>query len=233
MGTLNLAQLRSELRFDLRNRPDTAASGFSDTRANLFINSAYLHICHPSVYRHRELVYRTLIPLTPANLYTFSPDGSAVVITAIKSITHVAAASNDYTAFRTKLLPKDEQWFDGRSHNQGGPPRHYAIRGDQLLISPIPAGISVGQILSLNTIREPALLAVDTDRTVISTRFDEIVLLAARWRAELHFGYRDLAEASKLDFVGLLNEYRDDETLNAEDWDWQLDVRNESTMEVA
>lgn len=233
MGTLTLADFRSELRFDLRNRPDTSSSGFSDTRANLFINSAYLHVSHPSVFRHRELMYRFEITLTPANLYTFSPDGAGVEITAIKSITHVQAATNDYTAFRTKLLPKDEQWFDGRSHDQGPNPRHYAIRGDQILLSPIPFGASIGQVLSLNTIREPALLAVDTDATVLATRFDEIVLLAARWRAELHLGYRDLAEATKLDFVGLLNEYRDDETLNMEDFDWQVEVRNESTMEQA
>lgn len=180
-------------------------------------------------------MYRFEITLTTANLYTFSPtpDLSSVVITAIQSISHVQAATNDYTAFRTKLLPKDEQWFDGRSHDQGPNPRHYAIRGNQILVSPIPFGSAVGQVLSLNTIRQPALLSADGDATVLSTKFDEVVLLAARWRAELHLGYRDLAEATKLDFVSLLNEYRDDETLNMADWDWQVEVRTESAMEQA
>lgn len=234
MGQLTLAEIRSELRLDLRNRPDTSSSGFSDTRANLYINSAYLHLTHPSVFRHRQLLYRFAIPLTTANLYTFSPDGAGVTITALLGLTHVQAATNNYTASRTKLLPKDEQWFDDRSHNQGPNPRHYAVRGDQILLSPIPNGTAIGQVLSVHSYRQPALLALDTDTTVMDTRFDEILLLAARWRAELHLGYRDLSEATKLDFVGLLNEYRDHDTLNAEDFDWQADVRTyDSPMEQA
>jgi hypothetical protein len=63
--------------------------------------------------------------------------------------------------------------------------------------------------------------------------WDEIVLLASRWRAELHLGYRDLAEATKLDFTGLLNEYKDFQTLHAEDFDWVAEVRTERIMESA
>ena len=231
MGTLTLSQLRDELRFDLRNRPDTAASGFSDTRANLWLNSAYLHITHPKVFRHRELQFSYTIQLVAAqNLYTFTPN-AGVEIVALRSLTHVAATSDDYTATRTKLRPKDEQWFQDRSHSTGTQPRDYAVRANQLILSPIPGVNEAGEVLVVSAWREPALLT-DATATVLSSRFDEIVLLAARWRAELHFGYRDLAEATKLDFSSLLNEYSEFEQLHGEDWDWESPVRVESHMEA-
>ena len=83
----------------------------------------------------------------------------------------------------------------------------------------------------MGTWREPALLAADASVTVLSSLWDEIVLLASRWRAELHLGYRDLAEATKLDFVSLINEYKPFDELHGEDWDWSSEVRIENVMD--
>lgn len=228
MGTMTLTDFRSELLFDLKNRSDTTnPGGLTTLRQNLFINSAYLHVTHPSVFRHRELQYTATIPLvaTQSN-YTFSPDSSAVTIVAIRSVSHLVPAT-----FRlVKLLPKDQQWFMARSP-QNGAPREYFTEGNEINLNPIPGTNEAGDVLVLSTWRQPALLSGALDTTTLSSRFDEIVLLAARWRAELHLGYRDLAEATKIDFVSLLNEYKSHEDLHGEDWDWQSDVISESVMD--
>lgn len=233
MGSLTLSQFRGELLFDLKNRTDTnTVDGFSTARQDLFINAGYLHVTHPSVFRHRELQHSFTIPLVNGQQgYTFDPDPAfGAVITAIRSVSHVFATTDSPTAFRTKLLPKDEQWFQERSVATGAP-REYFVRGNLLLLGPVPGTTEAGQVLVVSAWREPILLTADSQVTVLSTRWDEIVLLAARWRAELHLGYRDLAEATKLDFVSLINEYKDFEQLHGEDWDWSSEVRTESAME--
>lgn len=232
MGTLTLENFRSELLFDLKNRSDTAATGgFTTARQDMFINAGYLHVTHPSVFRHRELQYNYDIPLVAGDFdYTFTPDGT-VVITAIRSVAHVSGATDDPTTQRQKLLPVDVQWTQSRTHSTGAP-RHYTVVGNQLAVFPVPDATVAGNILAIHAWREPAILAAG-QVTVLSTRWDEIVLLAARWRAELHLGYREMAEATKLDFVGLINEYKDFEQLHGEDWDWQSGVVTESYMESA
>lgn len=232
MGALTLANLRSELLFDLRNRTDTADPlGVSTTRQNLWVNAGYLHLTHPSVFRHRELQSTVTIALVSGTqAYTFTPVGG-VTVTALRYVTHVEAASDDFTVGRTKLFPRDEQWFQDRSRFTSGAPRDFIVRGSQLLVNPIPSAGETGQVLVCGVRREPTLLTADGDTTVLSSLWDEIVLLAARWRAELHLGYRDLAEATKVDFTSLVNEYKDFEDLQHEDWSWSTEVRTESAME--
>ena len=222
---------RAELLFDLKNRADTTtADGLSVPRQDMFINAGYLHVTHPSVFRHRELMHSYTIPLVNGtSSYAFTPNAT-VVITGIRYASHVAAATDLLTARRVKLYPKDEQWFQERSHSTGAP-RDYMIRGDNLILSPVPGANEVVQVIVVGAWREPAVLVAGAV-TVLSALWDEIVLLAARWRAELHLGYRDLAEATKLDFVGLINEYKDFEQLHGEDWDWVTEVRTERTMEA-
>lgn len=233
MGSLTLAQFRAELLFDLKNRSDTDAMGLSETRQTRFVNDGYLHICDPAVFRHRELKHSYTIPLVNGTMaYTFTPTPGGVVIVGDPwSVAHVDAATDDFTAFRNKLFPHDEQWFQERSHVNQSQPRDYFTRGQQLFLSPIPGPNEAGQVLAVTAWREPALLVADSDPTVLSTKWDEIVLLAARWRAELHLGYRDMAEATKLDFVSLVNEYADHERRAAEDWGWSNELRTEPSME--
>jgi len=235
MGTMTLGNFRAELLWDLKNRSDTGATeGLTTTRQDTFINAGYLHVTHPTVFRHRELQYRS--PITLANgqfQYTFTPNaGFGVILTGVRSASHIAGATDNLTTRKVKLFPRDMQWFDNRTHTSGAP-RDYAIQGDTIWFSPVPSTGEVGQVVVLSGWREPSLLANPGNQTVLSTRWDEIVLLAARWRAELHLGYRDLAEATKLDFTGLINEYRDFEQLQGEDTDWMAEVRTESHMESA
>lgn len=233
MGTFTLEGFRSELIFDLRNRGDVSVpEGVTEARQDSWVNAGYLHVTHPTVFRHRELQHRYTIPLVAGtHAYTFHPN-AGVNITAIRSISHAAAATDDPTAFRTKLVPQDEQWFQDRTLSSSGPPRDYFVLANQVRLSPVPSANEAGEVLVVSAWREPVLL-VAGQTTVLSALWDEIILLAARWRAELHLGYRDLAEATKLDFAGLLNEYQSFEQLHGEDWGWTAEVRTESHMETA
>jgi hypothetical protein len=233
MGTYTLENFRSELLFDLKNRSDTTGSaGFSTARQDSFINAGYLHVTHPSVFRHRELQHRYTIPLVNAQWnYTFTPNAS-VVITSIRSLSHVAAATDDPLSYRTKIYPHDEQWFQERTLTSSGPPRDYFVVGSEIRLSPVPTANEAGEVLVVSAWREPAVL-IAGQTTVLSTIWDEIVLLAARWRAEIHLGYREMAEATKLDFTSLVNEYQTFEQLHGEDWDWQGGIRTESYQESA
>lgn len=232
MGVMNLQNFRDELIFVLKNRTDTTDPlGFSTTRQDRYINAGYLYLCHPSVFRHREMQHSfTLTLVAGTQGYTFSPVGG-VNIVGIRYAAHVQAATDDPTAFRSKLWPKDEQWFNERSHTSQSDPKDYFVRGNQLFISPIPGAGEAGQVIAVGAWREPALLSAVGDTTVLSSVWDEVLVLASRWRAEVHLGYRDLAEATKLDMVSLINEYADFERLHAEDWDWMAEVRTESYME--
>lgn len=233
MGSLTLEGFRAELLFDLKNRTDTSApDGLSTARQDLFINAGYLWLTHPSVFRHREMQHSYTIPLVNGTFtYTFTPTGAGVNITALRSVAHVDGISDNPTFRRTKLLPVDIQWTQSRTHTTGDP-RRFTVENTQLLVFPVPGTTITGDILAIHAWREPTLLTAGTT-TVLSTIWDEIILLAARWRAELHLGYRDLAETTKLDLVGLLNEYASFEHLHGEDWDWTSEVRTESHMERA
>jgi len=230
MGTMTLENFRTEMLFDLKNRTDTGADGLSTARQDLFINSAYLHVTHPSVFRHREMQYASNINLFDGtSTYPFSPDTANVVITAIRGVTHI---SGPLTALRfIKLLPKDQQWFLSRSPNSGAP-REYFIQANEINLNPIPGPNETGTLLALATWREPDIMVAGST-TVLSSMWDEIILLAARWRAELHLGYREMAEATKLDWVSLVNEYAAFEQLHGEDWDFFPDIVTQSPMERA
>jgi len=234
VGVLTGTQFLSEARFDLKNRPDTASSGLTDTRLMLMLNAAYRHLAHPSVFRHRELEFTYTITLVNGvNAYAFTPTGG-VNIVSLRSVTHIDATVLTPTATRNKLLPVGPQWFDERTITSSSRPTTYAVEGNNLIIEPIPGSNENSELLFVRAIREPADLTSGT-ATVIGANWDEILILATRWRAELHLGYRDLAEATKLDFSALINEYEEFDKLHTEEeWDWQTQFRTpDSPMETA
>lgn len=220
MGNLVLEQFQTELLFDLRNRTDTTApEGVTEDRLNIWIQAAYDHITHPSVFRHKELQFRWSIPLVSGTSgYVFTPTSGAQNITALKSVAHVFGTTDTPTTFRVKLLAKDSQWVERRTIVVG-PPREYYTEGNLIYVSPVPGANEATHILALRGWREASPL-VTGQPTELRPIWDEVLLLAARWRAELHLGYRDLAEGTKADFVGMLNEYQTWENLQGEDWDF-------------
>ncbi len=232
MGTLTLLQFRTELLFDLKNRSDTDSSGVSTARLNLWVNWAYRHVGHPSVHKHRALQHNYTIALVDGtNQYTFNPTAASVNITGVRSVSHILGTTDTPTALRTKLYPRDVRWFEERSISTG-PPKIVAREGNQLWVDPVPGPNQDGQLLKVLGWRQPADLAADGDTTTIEGVWDEVILLGARWRAERDLGYRELAELTKQDFAGMINEYQDFQQLDAEDWGWSPGlVMGDSPME--
>ena len=231
MGVLTLTQLLAEVRFDLRNRPDSTDSGISDTRLTLYLNAAYRHLCHPSVHRHRELLHTYTLPLVSGtNTYTFTPDPASVNIVAVRSVTYIDSPTYVATATKNKLKPVEAQWFDERTLTADSRPNQYMLEGSILEVSPVPGANEDTNLLRVRAIKEPALLA-GAVTTEVSGLWDEVLIMGARWRAEMHLGYRDLAEATKLDYGAMLNEYQTFSNLQAEDWDWVPEFRMDPGME--
>jgi len=226
VGTATLADLRTELLFDLRQRTDRSVSeGVTDARLNMWVNAGYQHVTHPTIFRHRELMTRYSIPLV-ANTsgYTFTPipiGGQNIL--SLRSVAHVFGPTDTPTTFRVKLLPKDTQWVEKRTVVVG-PPREFYIEGSTMYVSPVPGANEANHILAVRAFREALALTADGQQTELRPLWDEIVLLSARWRAELHLGYREMAEGTKTDFVSLVNEYQTFEQLHGEDWDWSSDL---------
>jgi len=233
VGVLTLSEILTEVRWDLKNRPDATASGLSDTRLTLFVNAAYRHLCHPSIYRHQEMLYTYTLPLVSGtNTYTFNPDPAAVNIVAVRSVTYIESPTYVSTAIKNKLRPVEPQWFDERTLTADSRPNQYMLEGDTLEVSPVPGTNEDGNLLRVRAIREPALLTIAGNQaTAVGGLWDEVLILGTRWRAEMHLGYRDLAEATKLDYAAMLNEYQSFGNLQAEDWDWVPEFVTDPAME--
>jgi hypothetical protein len=227
MGLMTLEDFRSDLLFDLKNRTDTLTpDGMDTTRQDRWINQGYFHVSYPNIFRHRQLQYTASITLIAGQSnYIFSPDPLGVTINGIRSVTHLDSSLTRFT----KLLPRDQQWFVSRSP-QDGAPREYFTEANEINFNTIPTANEAGDLIGISAWREPIPLVAGA-ATVLGSHWDEIVLLAARWRAELHLGYREIAQTTKLDFVSLINEYKSHEDLMGEDWDWQAEVRTESSMD--
>jgi hypothetical protein len=233
VGASTLNDFLEDIRFDLKNRGDTSSQGLSQARLTRYINSGYCHVTHPSVFRHQAMRHRFQITLVQdQGTYTFNPV-STVVMTALRWGAYIPSATVTDDAQRFRMIPKDEQWIENRTVNIGGPTRHYVVINDtQLRVSPIPSSAEAGNQLLFGAWREPAQLVNTTDQTTIPATWDEIVRLAGRWRTELSLGYRDQAEATKFDFVSLINEYSDQEFIHGhEDIEWMGDLNMDRYQE--
>jgi hypothetical protein len=218
---MTLATFRDELSFVFDNRSDT---GFSTARLNRWVNQAYLHCTHPTVHRHRELqATYTATLVTGTNEYSISAATVGFQITTIRNVFHIQAAAATPTARRRKLHPKSHLWFDERTIGSGQP-TVYAVDGTTLMISAVPTATENNQLVRLRVWREPALLALDADVTVLPTYWDRVLLLGAQWLAELDLGYRDRAELTKGDYMALINEPKDRMELEAQDTGWEVEL---------
>jgi hypothetical protein len=234
MGTLTLVDFRTEVRVALKNRPDSATA-LSDTRLNRYINMSYVHISRPEVFRHREMMRTALITLVSGtNEYTFTPDSNTNSVVAIRSVAFIDSTTLSNTARRRRLTPRDPQYFDDTTFSAGSNPSSYAIDGDTMIIDPVPGSLQATKLLLVREIIEPPALVAGLQQTLLRPLWDELVILGAKWMSELYLGYRDQAEATKLDYASLLNEFKAFDDLHGrEDFEWQTDVRTESAMESA
>ena len=236
MGLMTLEQLRTEVRFDLKNRTDTGPDGVSDARLNMWINDALQEFTYPSVSTHDALRTRFTLPLVAGQyVYDYSPTPAGEVVHVLRYAVHYLSNTDDPLAHKRTMNNQDEQWFEKRTITTGGPPSDYATRDDKkLIISPVPSTAYAGNLIVLGAWREHVEMTADDQKSELKVRWDEVIILGARWRAELHLGYRDLSDATKLDYTSLVNQYKQEADLHfVEDWSSSTDMRTDREAKTA
>lgn len=231
MGTMQLSEFRDELVFNLKNRND---AGLTPARLNRWINQAYLHMCRPKVMRHTELRARYNFSLaTGLNEYSLSTPTVGHKILGITDVVYFESATVNEAATRRDLVPRTANYMNKRT-KPNGPPRQYAIWGSAgnmtMILDTLPTATENGYQVQVWHYREPDLLTLDTDTTLLSDYWDTVLVTGSQFFAEWFLGYRDLAVASGQIYQNLINETLDDMELNAEDTDHQVEIVNESYM---
>ena len=221
MGVITLAELRTETKFNLRGRADAA---MSDARLDRWINSAYRHMCLPNVHQFTEMkaVYDVALA-TGDNEYPVDRTTVGSKVVAIRSAHHILATTITATAEKRRLSPRNIRWFDRRTLVTGAP-TVYVEEGETFYIHPVPTSTQNGQWLRIRYWKEPTALSAVGDVTALGDYYDEVLVVGAQMFAERGLGYGDRAEATKQNYVGLLNEGASSDGLSAEDWDFQVDV---------
>ncbi len=221
MGTITLSELRDETKFNLRGRSD---AGLTDARLNRWVNAAYFHMCLPNVHPFTEMKATYDITLaTGDNDYSISQATVGSKVVGVRSAHHILATGITAIAQKRKLSPRDIRWFDRRTLVTGAP-TVYAQEGEVLYVHPVPTSAENGQFIRMRYWKEPTALSADGDTTVLASYYDEVLILGAQMFAERGLGYGDRAEATKQNYVALLNEGPLSDDLEADDWDFQVDV---------
>lgn len=221
MGAVQFSEFRDEVRFLLKNRMD---ANVTDARIDRWINAAYRHMCMPGVHRFREMHATYDITLVSGtNSYSISETTVGAKIVAMRNVHNIIDVPETPTSRKRRLAPRNIHWFDRRTL-VSSTPSVYAIEGETLHIHGVPDATIAGQLVRLRFWRETAALTDDTDTTVIPSYYDEVLQIGSQWFAERALGYREAAELTKQNYVDLLNEGDVSEELEAEDWDYQVDV---------
>lgn len=228
MGSMSLADFRSEILFLLVNRTD-----LSNTRLDRWVNAAYFHLTHPDVHRHREVQTRYDFSLTTGTQeYSLSDSTVGYHITGVRNAVYYAGTAINTTVTRRDLRPRSLHWIQQRPA-PAGPPTCYSLDGTLLVLDTAPTSRENGHRVRLWVWREPVVLSAAGSVTVLGSYWDRVLLKGAQWMAELDLGLRELAEHTKQDYVALINEVSGDFQLNAEDTGQRVDIVTQSPMESA
>jgi hypothetical protein len=230
MGTLTGSQFQDELLLALDQRTD---AGASPTRLLRWINHAYFHMTYPTIHAFEAL--RTTYDITlGANDADYALDATTVgyQVLAVHNMFHLEATVPTFSTRRTRLKSRNIRWYDERQHSNG-PPRFYVTgQGEQVFVTPVPGAAEAGQILRLRLWREPALLTAGTT-TVVPNYFDEVLLLGAQAVGEYRLGYRDRARETLEHYVAMLNDPKQKDEIEGEDWGLEAQLRGEPIMGVS
>jgi len=196
----------------------------SDTRLGRWINAAYRHMCLPSVHAFREMQGTYDVPLvTGTSSYSLSAATVGSKVVGVRSAHHILATTVLPTSTKRRLTPRNIRWLDRRTLVAGSP-TVYALEAETIHLHPIPTAAENGQFARVRYWKEPTALSAASSVTVLASYYDEVLLLGAQWMAERSLGYNDRAEATKQNYIGMLNEGPEQEQVEGEDWDFQVDV---------
>jgi hypothetical protein len=230
MGSMTLADYRTELKFLLQNRADTAVG---DTRLDRWVNQTYAHLTHPSVHGFNELKATFDITLVNGQSeYAFDTLAGYKVL-AFRSIHFIDALSGAVlnTSTRWRLHPRPIQWYDERQHPSEAP-RHYTVEGTQLMVSPVPGSLQALKVMRCRVWRERPAMTLATDTTLMGDYWDRVLLRGAQAIAEYDLGYRDVAMESLQNYVDMINDHTPQGEVEGSDWGFEVQVEAPPYMGV-
>lgn len=224
MGVLTLADFRSELVLSLRSRSD-----LSDAQLDRWINQAYLHLCRPEVHRHRELRNNFDLALVAGqDVYSLDVVAVGFNIIAPYDVVYYDALAISNTAPRHDVRPRTVNWFNrSQTPSVAGGPRHYLWDQEQIQFSPVPTATEAGRWVRLSVWREPDLLVLPTDTTLLGNYWDRALVLGSRWIAQDTLGLGEEAIASQQKYALYINETADQGELQEEDTDFLQEIKRE------
>ena len=210
-GTLTLENFRDmvELSVDSRTEFDSSVPA-GQTRLDRAINFAYYHVSEPSVYRHHELQEKDQQAMTT--------DTHSYNLTA-----------NVYTLYGLKLETDDIplRWMSFRDWIQlrrvDARPTRYARFGNTIYLDRDPTSDENGENIDIYHTIQPAILSADGSVTVLNPLWDQVIWIGAVFYAWQMVGQDDKAEAKKIEFSALINEFREKDKQEMEDYGHEVD----------
>ncbi len=179
MGSMTREAMRDELTIALNNRTDTIVA---ETRKNLWLWQAYLHVCNPNTYRHRTLQGTATITLVADQGTYDDTDGVPTDLWATYSVSN--------TTRGRRLPPRDIRQID-EELERTGEPLVYALWGGtaegattepstpQLVVRDTPSSTYASDVVRMRYWRRPTVWPADSNATVISPEFDGLTYRTA------------------------------------------------------
>jgi hypothetical protein len=232
MGVKTRDDIKNKIVKAIDNRSDLV-DGSWDTEITDHINHTYLHMTHPVVYMHEDLMETVDISLvglqTTYDLTVAFPNQRVL---GLRSVSYLASATPDYTTRRRRLRPKPIQWYDGQTHHPTSEPAHYVPNEKQtLILSPTPATSINNHTLRVRVWLEANQLALGTDTTAVADYFDEVLYQGALALTEKLLGYEDRAAASLETYSQMINNLQSKDVVEGQSWGLETQLSSVPYME--
>lgn len=209
MGTLTLAQMRTELYYLVNSADEFDPNQVSgQARCDRFLQWSYDRVQAPNTFNHREK--------------QGSQDISLVASTGSYAITLHAISHVRYNATNRRLSPADRRQFSELTF-PSGPPTRYAEWGGLLYLDYIPTSTEAGNTVTVWGWTEPAALTV-SPASILNRIWDEVIVTGAAWRAWRSLGDMVRADTYREEYAAMVNDAKDTLTLGAHDIGWATTV---------
>jgi hypothetical protein len=164
----------ADLRLEVKAR---CPKFLTDTRANMFVNQAYLQVCSAFDWDFLQTTVTGAAPLTLTRPQT------------VLSVVDTACAQPlRYIDRRTVVEQLDA------SVSQTGSPVYWWLEGDTLKVFPVSTGT-----LSVRLVQQPTPLALDADQVSVPLRFNDVLIDLATAKALRACDQADLARVVQQD----------------------------------
>jgi len=254
MGILTQADFRDTIRFHLDSN-----KSLTDAELDRFLNQAYIHVCQPHLYQHRELRFEYIVNGdgasniididdttlgTGTNLWNShaQADGDDVPLdadihlTAVESVTILDAADITHPIplagiTRYPLRPIDPDDEASQTHTDSGG------------VSRIATYAIVGRQIILDEVLEatqtawirlylepPRFVATTTDTTLINSYWDDVIVVGAAWRGYRYLGEFQRSEILRQEFGSMMRDAVDFEAVEARNRQVRFDIEDRNNQ---